>query len=447
MTCSRDHCRGEPFEGTYSTGVLGLSLTRANAASTGVAQIAAGSSSASPAAARSARPGPLARRNSPTTVGPDPLTNAASAPASSACSSACSISGHSETAAACRSLCNSSRVSGAGAPSSNAISRSCGDLPQRLRRALDAEPVRARVHLGGGQLARDRQHEHAKRMAGRRQLAQALTGAGGKPPSGDDLRGHIRPQSRRELEQQLVRAKTRCVPGQAQRRRRVRRPASQTGGHGNALDDAQPQRPDFPAGLLAEHAQRPRRQVLARRRGTPRAPSVRASHRRAARAAVARSGPPTSVSSSASEIDCITLASSCRPSSRTSPTNSPRLIFAGALARRCSAPHRSVLRSGRERAARKSSGARRSARTSSGWPSSLSARRISSRECPPTTRRHAAAGQPLRRCAEYPRPRARASPPGSCAGARTLRPPAHAARATAPLSAACDSTESTFGSG
>ena len=66
---------------------------------TGTAQHAPGYRGASAAAAASARARASTPQNSPATVGPDPDTNAWSAPAPRTAASAASISGHSDTAA------------------------------------------------------------------------------------------------------------------------------------------------------------------------------------------------------------------------------------------------------------------------------------------------------------------------------------------------------------
>ena len=181
---------------------------------------------------------------------------------------------------------------------------------------------------------------------------------------------------------------------QPQRRRRVGGAPGEPGGQRDVLVHPQPQRRPAPAAGLAEGGQRPRRQVLLGR--TRQAGQTTSS---------APSPPPGStsrISSSASEIDCITLTSSCLPSdSRTGPTNSPRLTFAGASVRRTSPLEHPA-------SSRNCCGERRSARTSDASPS---AERLLD-------------GLALR-------PPTAASPPASCAGGRSRRPPAPVAPARA----------------
>src|SRR5581483_1389533 len=86
----------------------GSSLTAAKAASTGMAAAAPGKRPWRLAAASAAAPAPSAPSNQPTTVGPDPATNARSAPAMRTAWSVSSISGHNERAAGSRSLTVSS---------------------------------------------------------------------------------------------------------------------------------------------------------------------------------------------------------------------------------------------------------------------------------------------------------------------------------------------------
>ena len=350
--------------------------------------------------ARRAR-GPLARRNSPTTVGPEPLTSAASAPASQRLRERLARSADTARSAAALQVVVQQLARRRAAPRpqlERARQLAASRRSSAPRRASQPEAGRPRAYTAAvDSSAAERQHEHADGGSAAGSSLQALARARGQPAPGRDLRGHVGAQPRRELRQQLLVAEARRVPRQAQRRRRIRRAAPQPGGDRDALDDAQPQRRRVPAGARAE--QRAARAPPGSRSGAPATPGQTTSS-----SPVARGRPSSSVSSSASEIDCITLASSCLPSpSRTGPTNSPRLIFAGATRARASACARRrgggwvcASSSSAQPPARESPrarGARRARRA--GWPSSTSAARTCSRERPRARRAAQRAGQRL----------------------------------------------------
>ena len=275
------------------------------------------------------RPGALARANSPTTVGPEPLTNASSAPASRALRSAAAISGHSEIGRVLQVVLQAAlHRAGSGAPSSSAA---------RRRSRQRVELWLPRGHGRAGRPRRRPRRSTAPRASGStsspsgrarvRQPLQALAGAAGKPAPGRDLRGDVGAQLRAELAQQLLIAEPRGARGQAQRGGRVGRAAPQPRRDGNPLEDAS---------AAAAGASQP---VLARK----------ARSAAAARFSCAGPATPGQTTSSPRRRPAARLERQlvgqrdrlhhrdelvpARPAARVGPRNSPRLTFAGASAR------------------------------------------------------------------------------------------------------------------
>ena len=373
------------------------------------------------AAGASGDGGPRGRREQADHGRPRAADERRSAPASRACASASAICGHSETAARCRSLCSSSVAAGSGAPC-----RARRAIAPRARRApgacaASAEPVGLRVDGRRRQLRGQRQHEHPERRSRSRSALQPLAGAARQPAPGRDLRGHVGAQlspracaaARSSPSPEACAARRSAAAASAE-------PPPRPAATGIRLTISAAAAAPVPAGARPERAQRRRGEVLRA-----------ASHARAdaPRRRSAPAGAGSSVSSSASEIDCITLDELVPAVARaTGPTNRPRLTFAG-----------------RERARQRAIGCQQACASSS-----RERRSPPGTGAPPARRRDGRAASapraPARASARAPPPApARATPPASCAGARTRRheraqrgralpprPPAHRRRALAP---------------
>ena len=414
---ARDGCAASARRASPSSGAAGCAAGRARRAAH------------APPSARARRPPALARREQPDHGRPRAAHERRRRRPPRAPARARSIAGTATTAAACRSLCSSSRAAGSGAPSSSAARSSSWRCSQLARARAPGRAGRPRAYtVGRRELGRERQHEHAERRTRSGSASQPLAGAA-SPASGParPARARRRPAARR------ARAAARSSPSpdagarQAQRRGRVGRAAAEPGGDRDALVDPQAQRRRVPAGRRAERRERARREVLSA--GHAGAHDLVALARPAARC--------SSVSSSASEIDCITRDQLVPAvAARVGPTNRPRLIFAGA-------------------SARSTAGARSSAPAPAPRqrPEVLRREPLGAHVRADGRARCSAVADLLARAPRRAARTARASRRASCAGARTRRARARAAPATAPRAARLPrrrmptSTESTFGTG
>ena len=318
-------------------------------------------------------------------------------------------------------------AAGSGAPCASAAPSSSCPLATAARLARQPEPVGLLVDLGGGEPEAGRQHEQPEARAAARAASSAARrrrprASGPARPA----RARRRPASRRSRaaaasspSPEAARASRSAAAASAE-------PPPSPAATGMRLSILSRSARRLPARARAELAQRPGGEVLLGR--TP------------GQITSSPSCPPgaaSSTSSSASEIDCITVLSSWRPSdSRRGPSNRPRLTLAGASAR-------SVARVLTERGFPPASGsppatgARRARRAG--------ARAPRARRAPARVRRAGAspdsASDPasvLRRWAKAPPTSARSAWPS---GRRRLWPSAPGRRRSP------TSTESTFGTG
>ena len=175
-------CAAPVWAGLRRRGAVSPTVAaRAKAAPTGVALIAPGTRSDSARAACSANAGPSTTdprppANRPTTVGPEPLTSAASAPASRASRRTSAICGQSGDGGPLKVVVQQL----AGAASAVLEGRAC-QLPaaplELLHGARERHPVRLGVDGGGGQRGVERQDEQAEGGGRGAQLLEDLSDA------------------------------------------------------------------------------------------------------------------------------------------------------------------------------------------------------------------------------------------------------------------------------
>ena len=380
-------------------------------------------------ARRRAPPRGASAANSPTTVGPEPLTSARSAPAARACvERRGDLRGRARRAARCEVVVQQlARRRHQRRPRRRPRPRA----PERIRRSRSSRAARARpsrsasrVHGGGRELRRRLAARAAPSGAlGAGQRVQPLARARREPAPRAHLRGHVRaelaPRARAAAARRPAPDSV-AGPGAAQPRHRPSRPPSPpaTGSRLSIVSRSggasQPVR-------RAKRAQRRQAQVLARRPGHARTDEPRPRAR-------VRAAPSSSVEL-VGQRDRLHHARRARAGRRRAagPTNRPRLTFAGALAR---AGSRGQEEDEERGGAFASHGAGR-------WPYASAAARA--RESPPApgARRARRADGRAARARRAPRrasiaplapPPARASRRASCGGARRRPRRARAAR-------------------
>ncbi len=232
---------------------------------------------------RRAPPRAALASNSPTTVGPEPLTSDARLRASRA-ARAPRRSRHERERGVLEIVVQQLSAAGSAAPSS----RTRGA-------AASARSVRARAcaRARAGRPARTPPRSTASPARAARAAEQRLASGSGVEP----LAGAASPASAREtpaparrrrvraeLAQQLLVAEPRGVPRQPQRRGRVGRAAAEPGRDRDALDDRQPQRRAVPAGARAERRERRAARFSCAGPGTPGADDLVLARRRPERA-------------------------------------------------------------------------------------------------------------------------------------------------------------------
>ena len=246
--------------------------------------------------------------NSPSTVGPDPLTSDSSAPASSGLRTPPIVG-----AATTRPQPPPGRLWSNRAPTAAALPASARARPVAASRHSSSSPPSLREPLLVGLAMASRRRAPQRRPPATRAPCKGSAAPPAAPllpsPASAPARSvPARPQERRRRSSSSDSSPSPDACRQAQRCSGIRRAASQPGRHRDALDDAQPQRRRIPARRSRGSAASARAaRFLPWRPRDPRADQLVALRTRPTPAA-------RNVSSSASEIDCITVTSSWRPS-------------------------------------------------------------------------------------------------------------------------------------